>query len=216
MMNLILLGAPGAGKGTQAKLLLTDYGIPQISTGDILREAVRNGTAQGKLAGPLMAAGKLVPDELVIEIVKERLKAPDAQKGFILDGFPRTIPQAEALEKALESVGTKINAVVQLDVPAQLIRDRILGRRSCPKCGSVYHVKDQPPKVAGKCDKDGCDLITRDDDREEKVNKRLKEFADLTSLLGPHYAKKGMLKRVDGVGDPQRVYRDIKAAIGAK
>lgn len=216
MTNLILLGAPGAGKGTQAKMLLADYGIPQISTGDILREAIRKGTPLGIQVAPLMAAGKLVPDELVIEIVKERLKQPDAQKGFVLDGFPRTIPQAEALEKALSSVGTKINAVVQLDVPAQLIRDRILGRRSCPKCGSVYHVKDQPPRIEGKCDKDGADLITRDDDREEKVNKRLKEFADLTSLLGPHYDKKGMLKRVDGVGDPKRVYSDIKSAIGAK
>lgn len=214
MMNLILLGAPGAGKGTQAKLLFADYGIPQISTGDILREAVRNGTELGKQAGPLMAAGKLVPDELVVGIVNERLKQDDCRNGFVLDGFPRTIPQADALEKALTASGKKINAVVQLDVPPELIRDRILGRRSCPKCGTVYHVKDQPPKVAGKCDKDGTDLIIRDDDREEKVNKRLTEFANLTSLLGPYYEKKGLLRKVNGVGDPARVYSDIKGAIG--
>ncbi|MFL5322400.1 MAG: adenylate kinase [Myxococcaceae bacterium] len=213
-MNLILLGAPGAGKGTQAKLLFADYGIPQISTGDILREAVRRGTDIGKQAGALMAAGKLVPDDLVVGIVNERLKADDAQKGFVLDGFPRTIPQADALERALTASGTRINAVLQLDVPPELIRERILGRRSCPKCGTVYHVKDQPPKVPGKCDREGADLIIRDDDREEKVNKRLKEFADLTSLLGPYYEKKGLLRRVDGVGDPKRVYADIRKAIG--
>jgi adenylate kinase len=195
-------------------LLFADYGIPQISTGDILREAVRKGTDIGKQAGALMAAGKLVPDDLVVGIVNERLKQDDAKNGFVLDGFPRTIPQADALEKALTASGTRINAVVQLDVPPELIRERILGRRSCPKCGTVYHVKDQPPKVAGKCDKDGTDLIVRDDDKEEKVNKRLKEFADLTSLLGPYYEKKGLLRRVNGVGDTKRVYADIKAAIG--
>lgn len=214
MMNLILLGAPGAGKGTQAKLLFADYQIPQISTGDILREAVRNGTDIGKQAGALMAAGKLVPDDLVVGIVQERLKQSDCRNGFVLDGFPRTIPQADALEKALTAMGTKINAVVQLDVPPDLIRDRILGRRSCPKCGSVYHVREQPPKTEGKCDRDGTDLIIRDDDREEKVNKRLKEFADLTSLLGPYYENKGLLRRVDGVGETKRVYADIKKAIG--
>ena len=215
-MNLILLGAPGAGKGTQAKRLLADFGIPQISTGDILREAIRNGSELGKQAKPLMDAGKLVPDELVVGIVKERLLAPDCKNGFVLDGFPRTISQAESLEKALDSMGTTVNAVVQLEVPDALIRDRILGRRSCPKCGSVYHATEQPPKVPGKCDKDGADLIIRDDDREEKVNKRLKEFADLTSLLAPHYEKKGLLRRVNGVGDPKRVYADIRAAIDVK
>jgi adenylate kinase len=215
MMNLILLGAPGAGKGTQAKRLMARFGIPQISTGDILREAVRNGSALGQQVGPLMAAGKLVPDDLVVGIVQERLKQPDCSQGFLLDGFPRTVPQAQALEQALSSMGRSVSAVVELDVPADLIRARVLGRRSCPACGAVYHVKESPPKSEDACDKDGTPLITRDDDRPEKVEKRLTEFATLTRSLSPWYAERGLLRHVDGTGHPDQVYAAVLTAIGA-
>lgn len=215
MMNVILLGAPGAGKGTQAKRLVAQFGIPQISTGDILREAVRSGSPLGQQVAPLMAAGRLVPDGLVVGIVQERLKQSDCVEGFLLDGFPRTVPQAEALEQALASVGRGVNAVVELDVPADLIRARVLGRRSCPACGAVYHVKESPPRVEGACDKDGTALITRDDDRSEKVEKRLAEFATLTSSLSPWYSERGLLRRVDGTGHPDQVYSAVLAALGA-
>jgi adenylate kinase len=215
MMNVILLGAPGAGKGTQAKRLAARFGIPQISTGDILREAVRTGSALGQQVAPLMAAGKLVPDDLVVGIVQERLKQPDCAQGFLLDGFPRTVPQAEALEQALSVMGRRVNAVVELDVAADLIRARVLGRRSCPACGSVYHVKESPPRAEGVCDKDGATLITRDDDRPEKVEKRLAEFEALTTSLSPWYAARALLRHVDGTGHPDQVYASVLAALGA-
>jgi len=214
MPNVILLGAPGAGKGTQAKRLVAKYGIPQISTGDILREAVRNGTPLGQQAGPLMSAGKLVPDELVVGIVRERLKQPDCSGGFLLDGFPRTVPQAEALERSLSEMGRVVDAVVELDVPADLIRARVLGRRSCPACGAVYHVSDSPPKVAGACNQDGSALITRDDDRPEKVEKRLSEFAALTRSLSPWYAGRGLLRKVDGTASPDAVFQQVVQVLG--
>jgi len=209
MVNVILLGAPGAGKGTQAKRLVEKYGIPQISTGDILREAVRNGTPLGLQAGPLMSAGKLVPDDLVVGIVRERLKQADCGAGFLLDGFPRTVPQAEALERALAEMGRVVDAVVELEVPADLIRARVLGRRSCPSCGAVYHLTDSPPSQPGICDRDGTALITRDDDRPEKVEKRLSEFAALTRSLSPWFDARGLLRRVDGTGSPEGVFRSV-------
>jgi adenylate kinase len=214
MLNVILLGAPGAGKGTQAKRLVEKYRIPQISTGDILREAVRRGTPLGLQAGPLMSAGKLVPDELVVGIVRERIKQPDCDTGFLLDGFPRTVPQAEALERALTELGRSVSAVVELEVPADLIRARVLGRRSCPACGAVYHVSDSPPNSVGVCDRDGTALMTRDDDKPEKVEKRLSEFAALTRSLSPWYASRGLLRKVEGTGAPDAVFQAVVQVLG--
>jgi adenylate kinase len=213
-MNLILLGPPNAGKGTQAKKLYADFKIPQISTGDILRKAVREGTELGKLAGPLMAAGAYVPDEIVIGIVEERLKEPDCANGFILDGFPRTTPQAEALERMLAKLGKKLDAVVSLEVPHEKLIERGSGRRSCPTCGSVYHVYQSPPKKAGFCDKDGTGLVQREDDKAEVIEKRLKKYDAETAPLKQFYAQRGLLKSIDGVGSPEGIYEEIKKAAG--
>jgi adenylate kinase len=213
-MNLILLGPPNAGKGTQAKKLYADFKIPQISTGDILRKAVRDGTELGKLAGPLMAAGAYVPDEIVIGIVEERLKEPDCASGFVLDGFPRTTPQAEALERMLSKLGKKLDGVVSLEVPHEKLIERGSGRRSCPTCGSIYHVYQSPPKRAGFCDKDGTGLVQRDDDKAEVIEKRLNKYDAETSPLKQFYAKRGQLKSIDGVGSPEGIYEELKKALG--
>jgi adenylate kinase len=213
-MNLILLGPPNAGKGTQAKNLYADFQIPQISTGDILRKAVKEGTELGRIAGPLMAAGSYVPDELVIRIVEERLKQSDCAHGFVLDGFPRTIPQAEALDQMLASHGKKIDAVVSLEVPHSKLIERGSGRRSCPVDGSVYHVYQNPPKRAGYCDKCGAGLVQREDDHPEVIEKRLKKYDAETAPLKDFYAKKGLLKSIDGVGTPEGIYAEVKAALG--
>jgi adenylate kinase len=213
-MNLILLGPPNAGKGTQAKKLYVDFTIPQISTGDILRKAVREGTELGKLAGPLMAAGAYVPDELVIGIVEERLKETDCAQGFILDGFPRTIPQAEALERMLAKLGKGLEAVVSLEVPHEKLIERGSGRRSCPTCGAVYHVYQSPPKRAGFCDKDGTGLIQREDDKAEVIEKRLTKYDTETAPLKQFYAQRGLLKSIDGVGPPEGIYEELKKAVG--
>lgn len=213
-MNLILLGPPNAGKGTQAKKLYAEFQIPQISTGDILRQAVRDGTPLGKKAGPLMDAGHLVPDELVIAIVQERLKAADCANGFVLDGFPRTIPQADALGEALAQLGSRIDAVVSLEVPREKLIERGSGRRSCPKDGSVYHVYQNPPKRAGFCDKCGTGLIQRPDDTPEKIRERLDIYDRQTAPLKEYYAKKGLLTVVDGIGSPEGIFAEIKAAAG--
>jgi adenylate kinase len=217
-MNVILFGPPGAGKGTQAKKLTADFGIPHLSTGDILREAVREGTELGSRAKPLMDAGKLVPDELVIEIVEQRLGADDARKGFILDGFPRTIPQAEALERALQKQedGRKIDAVISLEVPEAELVDRLSGRRSCPRCGAVYHVVSHPPKRAGLCDNDDTGLLQREDDKEDRVKARLRVYAQQTSPLKEWYRKKGLLRSVDGVGSPEGIYAQIQKSVGGR
>jgi len=213
-MNVILLGPPGAGKGTQAKKLSAEFGTPQISTGDILRDAARRGTELGKLAAPLMQSGQLVPDDLVVKIVEERLRQPDASRGFVLDGFPRTIPQAEALDAALAKAGRKIDAVVSLDVPESTLIQRISGRRSCAKDGSVYHLNENPPKQAGCCDKCNSPLIQREDDQEDKVRERLAVYARQTAPLKDFYAKRGLLRSIEGVGTPEGVYLDIKRALG--
>lgn len=213
-MNLILLGPPNAGKGTQAKKLYVDFSIPQISTGDILRKAVREGTELGKLAGPLMAAGAYVPDELVIGIVEERLKETDCAKGFILDGFPRTIPQAEALERMLDKLGKGLEAVVSLEVPHEKLIERGSGRRSCPSCGAIYHVYQSPPKRAGFCDKDGTGIVQREDDKAEVIEKRLQKYDAETSPLKQFYAQRGLLKSIDGVGPPEGIYEEVKKAVG--
>jgi adenylate kinase len=213
-MNLILLGPPNAGKGTQAKKLYADFKIPQISTGDILRKAVREGTELGKLAGPLMASGAYVPDDLVIGIVEERLKEPDCAQGFVLDGFPRTIPQAEALERMLAKLGKQLDAVVSLEVPHEKLIERGSGRRSCPSCGAVYHVYQSPPKRAGFCDKEGTGLIQREDDKAEVIEKRLQKYDAETSPLKRFYAQKGLLKSIDGVGAPEGIYEELRKALG--
>ena len=217
-MDVILFGPPGAGKGTQAKKLALDFAIPHLSTGDILREAARQGTELGKRAKPLMDAGKLVPDDLVIEIVEERLRAEDAQKGFILDGFPRTIPQAEALERALQKQkeGRKIDAVIAFEVPEAELVERLSGRRSCPKCGAVYHVVSQPPKRAGFCDNDDTGLLQREDDKEDRVKARLRVYAQQTAPLKEWYRQRGVLRSIDGVGSPDGIYALIQKLVAGR
>ncbi|MBS1152776.1 MAG: adenylate kinase [Myxococcaceae bacterium] len=215
-MNLILLGPPGAGKGTQAKLMLQKYALPQISTGDILREAIRLGTELGKRVEPLLANGKLVPDDLVIQIIEERLKRDDATQGFVLDGFPRTLPQAEALEAQLKRAGKKIDRVVSLEVDEAAIVGRMGGRRSCPKDGSVFHLVNSPPKVTGKCDKCGADLVQRPDDVPEKVQNRLRIYAQDTAPLKDFYEKRNLLSRIDGMGNAEQVFGAISDALGKK
>ena len=215
-MNLIFLGPPGAGKGTQAKLLFAAYGIPQISTGDILREAIAAGTSLGKQAKPLMDDGKLVPDELVIGIVDERIKKPDCKGGFLLDGFPRTVPQAEALEATLGRNDQKIDRVIFFDVDLKAIEERITGRRTCPKDGAVYHVQKNPPKAEGVCDVCGTGLTTRPDDAPAKVQKRMKEYASMTVTLKPFYEQRRLLSHVDGMGTTEQVFGAIKGMIHPK
>ncbi len=213
-MNLIFLGPPGAGKGTQAKKLVQLLGIPQISTGDILREKRKEDSPLGRQIREIMASGKLVPDEIVIEIVKERLSQPDCEKGFILDGFPRTIPQAEALDKVLEEMGKKLDAVVYIEVPEEELIKRISGRRVCEKCGEEYHIIFKPPKVEGVCDKCGGKLIQREDDKEEVVKKRIEVYNESTAPLIDYYEKKGLLKRINGVAPMEEVFESIKRALG--
>lgn len=217
MMNLILLGPPGAGKGTQAKKLLVDFKLPQISTGDILREAIRNGTELGKQAEPLMAAGKLVPDELVVGIVRERLLQPDCQQGFVLDGFPRTIPQAEAMKDA----DVKIDHVLEIAVADEEIVNRLAGRRVHPGSGRVYHLQHQPPKEDGKDDVTGEALIQRDDDRESTVRNRLAVYHEQTAPLVNYYQQWAKddpqtapsYHRVEGIGSIDDITAQVIKAL---
>jgi adenylate kinase len=209
-MNLILLGAPGAGKGTQAKKIVEKYNIPHIATGDILREAVAKGTELGKKAKEYMDKGQLVPDEVVIGIVKERLKQPDCENGFLLDGFPRTLNQAEALDEMLKELGKEIDAVIYIDVPEEEVVKRIVNRRTCKNCGAVYHLIYAPPKEENKCDKCGGELYQRDDDKEETVRQRFKVYMDNTAPLIDYYEKKGNLYRVDGTKSIDEVFVEIE------
>lgn len=213
-MNLILLGAPGAGKGTQAEKLIALLGIPHLSTGNAFRAAIAAGTALGKKVEPIMKAGQLVPDELVIALVDERLTKPDCQGGALFDGYPRTVPQAEALEKALGRLGQQVDHVVLLDVQEKVIFDRMTGRRTCPKCNAVYHLSSKPPKVAGRCDACGSELAVRPDDAPAKVQKRLDDYAAVTVALKPFYEQRGLLRRVDGMGTPDQVFAAIKKVVG--
>ena len=211
-MNLILLGAPGAGKGTQAEILVKQLSIPAISTGNILREAIANGTDLGRKAKQYMDEGNLVPDELILGIVAERVAQPDCQNGFILDGVPRTLAQAEALEEK----GVKIDHVVSIEVEDSTIIGRMGGRRVCSKCGASYHVVANPPRVEGVCDACGGELIIRKDDAPETVSKRLQVYHASTEVLKDFYAKLGRLHTVNGSQSIQSANEDILKAIGAK
>ncbi len=215
-MNLIFLGPPGSGKGTQAKMLVDKYGIPQISTGDILREAVKEGTPLGKEAKKYMDEGKLVPDEVVVGIVRERLKEPDCTKGFILDGFPRTIPQAEALDKTLQEMGKGIDHVLSLEVDREELVRRLSGRRTCKRCGAMYHIIFDPPKKDGVCDRCGGELYQRDDDKEETIRERLRVYEEQTAPLIEYYRKKGLLRPIDGVGKIEEIFARIRETIEGK
>jgi adenylate kinase len=209
MMGIILLGPPGAGKGTQAKKLTGAFSIPQISTGDMLREAVKNGTELGKRAKGFMDAGGLVPDEVVIGIVKERLAANDCAKGFILDGFPRTIPQAQALDRVTKELGKEIRFVLSLDVDQNELMERLCGRRTCTGCGAMFHVKFNPPKASGKCDKCGTALIQRDDDKEETITARLANYNKATAPLLDYYRNTGKIRTVMASGEIDAIYASI-------
>lgn len=210
-MNLILLGAPGAGKGTQAEAISAKLGIPQISTGNILREAVKNGTECGLKAKSYMESGALVPDEVVIGILKDRIAEDDCKNGFILDGFPRTVPQAEALE----AMGVNIDKVLSIDVPDADIQARISGRRVCEKCGASYHVDFKPTKVDGVCDKCGGNAVQRKDDAPETVIERLKTYHVQTAPLADFYAAKGKLTRVKGLDGVEATSKVVLEALNA-
>lgn len=213
-MKIIMLGAPGAGKGTQAKMIADKYQIPHISTGDIFRANIKNGTELGKEAKKYMDQGLLVPDELTVKILLDRVAQPDCTNGYVLDGFPRTIPQAEVLDKALTELNDKIDYAINVDVPDENIVKRMSGRRACVACGATYHIEHIPPKKEGVCDKCGEPLILRDDDKPETVLNRLKVYHDQTQPLIDFYTEKGVLKSVDGTVDMQDVFASIVAILG--
>ncbi|MDZ7751080.1 MAG: adenylate kinase [Gammaproteobacteria bacterium] len=213
-MRLILLGAPGAGKGTVAKLLSDVDGSVQISTGDILRAAVKEGTELGRQAKAYMDAGDLVPDELIMDIMKERLKDDDCQAGFLLDGFPRTIPQAEQLRDLLKDIGVELDAVVNLEVPRDVLLDRLTTRRTCVDCGAIYNVKSMPPKVEGVCDKCGGQVVQRDDETEEAISNRLDVYNEKTAPLVDFYRKEGQLLDIPATSSDV-VVKTIREHVGA-
>jgi adenylate kinase len=215
VLNLIFLGPPGAGKGTQAQRLAKRFGIPQLSTGDILRRAVAEGTPLGKKAKGLMDAGQLVPDEVVNGIVDEALIKPEAQRGFLLDGFPRTVAQATALDEMLARRGRKIDDVISLEVPVEVLVDRLSGRLTCPVDGAVYHLRTNPPRKPGVCDRDGTPLVQRPDDQPEAVRRRLAEYENKTALLKGYYKPRSVLRNIDGVGIPDEVETRIVSVLGA-
>lgn len=208
-MNLILMGPPGAGKGTQAKYIERKYWIPHISTGDMFRTAIRFGTDLGLQAKALMDAGQLVPDEVTIGIVRERLVERDCARGFLLDGFPRTIAQAETLDKILANWDRKLDAVINIEVPEQLLILRLSGRRGCSQCGATYHTSFNPPQNGSQCDICGGEVIQRSDDREDTVAERLAVYAERTKPLTEYYAQRGLLITINGAQSLDRVFSDI-------
>lgn len=213
-MKIIMLGAPGAGKGTQAKQIADKYSIPHISTGDIFRANIKNGTELGKKAKQYMDQGALVPDELTCDLVMDRIQQDDCKNGFVLDGFPRTIPQAEALDAALGKINEKMDYAIDVDVPDENIVNRMSGRRACLNCGATYHLISIPPKVEGICDRCGSEIVLREDDKPETVQKRLKVYHEQTQPLIDFYAKKGILKEVDGTMDMNDVFAAIVKILG--
>ncbi|MCI8658631.1 MAG: adenylate kinase [Lachnospiraceae bacterium] len=214
-MKIIMLGAPGAGKGTQAKKIAEKYGIPHISTGDIFRANIKGGTELGMKAKSYMDQGQLVPDDVTIGMLLDRISEEDCQNGYVLDGFPRTIPQAESLTAALEERGEKMDFAVDVDVPDESIVTRMGGRRACLKCGATYHVMFNPPKSEGICDACKEALVLRDDDKPETVQKRLTVYHDQTQPLIDYYKGQGILATVDGTKELNEVFRDIVAVLGA-
>ncbi len=213
-MKIIMLGAPGAGKGTQAKMIAEKYGIPHVSTGDIFRANIKNGTALGMEAKKYMDQGLLVPDELTVKILLDRVAQPDCADGYVLDGFPRTIPQAQVLDEALEELGDGIDYAINVEVPDENIVKRMSGRRACVSCGATYHVEHIPPREEGICDKCGKELILRDDDKPETVQNRLQVYHEQTQPLIDFYGAKGVLKTVDGTVDSKEVFAAIEAILG--
>ncbi len=214
-MRLILLGPPGAGKGTQAKLLVDRLGIPQISTGDMLRAAVKAGTPLGQEAKQYMDRGALVPDEVIIGLVRERLQQPDSARGYILDGFPRTAVQAEALGKTLAALQASLDHVVSLEVPTEDLVLRIAGRRTCRNCGAMYHVRFSPSTTDGRCDACGGATYQREDDREETVRRRLAVYSEQTAPLISFYEARSLLRRVPGTGKIPEIFQRITRALAA-
>ena len=212
-MRIVMLGAPGAGKGTQAKKLIEEFGIPQISTGDILRANIAQGTPLGKEAKGYMDKGELVPDKVVLGLVEDRLKKPDCQKGFILDGFPRNTAQAEALDGMLAGIGMPLKLAISVDVPFEDLMKRLTGRRTCRTCGQMYNIYFTPPKKEGVCDKDGGELFQRDDDKEETIKKRLQVYESQTAPLIDYYSKKGIVRKIAGTGSISDIYGKIKAEV---
>jgi adenylate kinase len=212
-MRIIFLGPPGAGKGTQSERICKDYNIVQLSTGDILRANRKMGTDLGKKAQSYMDSGALVPDELIIEMIRVELKNPKLANGYILDGFPRTVPQAEALEKLLADLGQKLDTVLVLEVPNDELLKRLTARRVCRVCGKSYHLIYNPPKVEGICDDDGGELYQRDDDKEEPILNRLKVYEAQTKPLIDYYSKKNLVDKIDGVGEIDSIYKQIQTVL---
>lgn len=213
-MKIIMLGAPGAGKGTQAKMIADKYSIPHISTGDIFRANIKNNTELGQKAKTYMDQGLLVPDELVVDLIMDRFKEADCRDGYVLDGFPRTIPQAEALDNALNAIGEKVDFAINVEVPDENIVTRMSGRRACVGCGATYHIVYNPAKTENVCDRCGKELILRDDDKPETVQKRLSVYHEQTQPLIQYYEKKGVMKEVDGTVDMNDVFAAITALLG--
>lgn len=213
-MKIIMLGAPGAGKGTQAKMIADKYQVPHVSTGDIFRANIKNGTELGMEAKKYMDQGLLVPDELTVKILLDRVAQDDCKNGYVLDGFPRTIPQAEVLDKALTELGDKIDYAINVDVPDENIINRMSGRRACLSCGATYHIEHIPPKKEGICDRCGSELVLRDDDKEETVKNRLDVYHKQTQPLIDFYTEKGVLKEVDGTRSMEEVFQAITEILG--
>ncbi|HEV2281898.1 MAG TPA: adenylate kinase [bacterium] len=215
-LNLVFMGPPGAGKGTQAVLFHARHGVPHISTGDMFRAAVRADTDMGRRAGEYMREGELVPDAIVQQLVEERLLRPDCAEGFILDGYPRTLAQADALDEFLSKWGRELQGVVFFEIPEEVVIRRITGRRICPKCGANYHVEYHPPREPGRCDLDGTELIQRRDDAPETVRRRLEVFRRWTAPLVDHYRTRGIFLVVNAQGTAEEVYERIQEFVGAR
>ncbi len=215
-MNLIFMGPPGAGKGTQAEIFHERHGLPHISTGDILRQAVRDDTAVGRLARGDMQRGDLVPDDVMQEIIRERLAEPDAASGFILDGYPRTLPQADALDRVLAQSDRSLDAVVSFEIREEVLLRRLTGRRVCPACGTIYHLDYKPPRTAGRCDQDGTELIQRRDDAPDTVLHRLQVFRQWTAPLVDRYRRRGVFLAVNAEGHVEDVYNLIREFVQSR